>query len=93
MGDTIKFGKNVNLTKDDPLNMPRHKIYNKCIKFEECPLCFKCRAFDASDLDCRSCVLFDEGLLCNTEKHSVKILEQWFSMGEKEKINLDEKNI
>ncbi len=72
--ESFKAPKGKVLTKDDPLNMPRHQVHGKCASFHECPLCFKCRNFNSSHSSCRSCVLFEEGKICNTEKHNEKVL-------------------
>lgn len=69
----VKLDKNIRLGKEDPLNRPRHRIQNSCTTFQECPLCYKCRAYDLSDLKCVNCELKD-GSLCNKEKHTEKIL-------------------
>ncbi len=82
----IKAPKGKVLSKEDPLNMPRHKVYNDHICFVECPLCFKCRNFDSSKAECMGCVLFDEALICNTFKHNDKVLNM---MIRRERIDLD----
>jgi hypothetical protein len=74
------------LSKEDMLNLPRHKMWGKCLAFQECPLCFKCRNYDPSHLACRNCELNKEGLICNTQKHNEKVLNM---MIRRERIDLD----
>ncbi len=87
MSDTIKFGKHVNLSKEDPLKRPRHQVQHTCSDFEECPLCYKCRAYNSALYKCRNCDLYKEGMLCKKDKHTVKVLEM---MIRRERIDLDE---
>ncbi|GAK42093.1 hypothetical protein TCA2_4585 [Paenibacillus sp. TCA20] len=84
--ESFKAPKGKVLSKEDPLNMPRHQVYGECIRFHECPLCFKCRNFNSSDSECRSCILFEEGSICNTEKHNEKILNM---MIRRQRVDLD----
>lgn len=60
--------------KEDMLNLPRHKVYYWCANFEECPLCFKCRAFDPRSAKCLSCELFKGTELCNKATHTPKAI-------------------
>jgi|GEM_PF-3288113 len=84
--ETFKAPKGKVLSKEDPLNMPRHQVYGECIRFHECPLCFKCRNFNSSNMECRSCILYEEGSICNTEKHNEKVLNM---MIRRQRIDLD----
>jgi hypothetical protein len=34
--------------------LPRHQ-QNGCINYDECPLCYQCRAYDTRSLKCESC--------------------------------------
>ncbi|WP_067923624.1 hypothetical protein [Alicyclobacillus shizuokensis] len=74
--------------KEDMLNLPRHRVLHKCHNFEECPLCYKCRAYDPKYESCRRCVLAKEGLLCDTSYHRTDIINRMIT---RERIDLDAK--
>lgn len=69
----IKLNKNIRIGTEDPLNRPRHRIQGTCIRFQECPLCYKCRAFNAADVSCLNCELKNDSI-CNKEKHTEHVL-------------------
>lgn len=84
--NSYKAPKGQVLTKEDPLNMPRHRKPDGCRAFQECPLCYKCRSYDSSHVACRSCPLAGEGSICNTNKHNEFVLNM---MIRRERIDLD----
>lgn len=47
----------------------------RCPRFEQCPLCYGCRAFDSHSLECAKCERENRKLnICNREKHKPSIL-------------------
>ena len=89
MNNPVRFNKKVNLSKEDPLNLPRHKANGYCSDFEECPLCYKCRAFNHALYKCRNCEVYQEGSLCKKELHTPEIIGKMII---RERIDVDEKN-
>lgn len=45
-----------------------------CLNFQQCPLCYGCRAYDPSYIKCRHCEEDAKRHICNREKHTEKIL-------------------
>lgn len=84
--ESFKAKKGHVLSKEDMLNLPRHKVVHNCSAFDECPLCYKCRSYNSSHLACRDCVLAEEGSICNKEKHNEQVLNM---MVRRERIDLD----
>lgn len=50
--------------------LPRHEALTTCDWFEECPLCYRCRAYDSKYLRCREC----EIPRCNTRRHTSEMI-------------------
>lgn len=48
----------------DPINMPRHKVAYTCPNFVECPIDYKCRAYDPKYVACNNCVLHETDDVC-----------------------------
>ena len=74
----------------DTLNMPRHRMHGKCLSFKECPIDYKCRAYNPSRLACRNCELHETEEVCmKPELHNEKNLAMIMS---RERIDLDATN-
>ena len=55
-----------------PSSVRGNKIY--CINYQQCPLCYGCRAYDSRDPECYECKLEDDNRgknynICNKELH------------------------
>lgn len=50
--------------------LPRHQALKTCAWFEECPLCYRCRAYDPKYARCGRC----EIPRCNTKRHTSDII-------------------
>ena len=60
-------------SKDDNGLLPRNIVSGKCSWFMECPLDFKCRAYDPKFVRCQNCVLHEsEGICHKKELHTEK---------------------
>ena len=47
----------------------------KCIRFVECPLCYKCRGFNIASLKCQKCDIPE----CSKETHTPKNINMMIS--------------
>lgn len=56
-----------------------------CINFSSCPLCYGCRAYDSSRMECMICSEHKKFNICNTSKHQAKPVSQLIT---RNKINL-----
>jgi hypothetical protein len=55
-----------------PSSVRGNKIH--CINYQQCPLCYGCRAYDSRDPECYECKLEDDNRgknynICNKELH------------------------
>lgn len=72
--------------KEDMLNLPRH--IKNCPRFLECPIDYKCRAYDSTYQECRDCILHEYNGICHKkELHNEKIFNMMIT---RERIDLDE---
>ena len=72
----------------DMLNMPRHRVYGKCLDFTECPIDFKCRSYNSSYVKCANCILQETDDICmKKEIHTPANLSMFL---QRERIDLDE---
>ena len=51
----------------------------RCPKFIQCPLCYGCRSYDSSDLDCIKCTTNKKFNVCNTELHKNDIVARFIT--------------
>lgn len=72
--EQIHLHKSINISKEDRLNLPRHLA--TCGRMEECPLCYKCRSFDPSQLECLRCTLYIQKQICKKDVHTPSILNR-----------------
>jgi hypothetical protein len=85
----IKAKKTDVYGKEDMLNLPRHQIQNKCMNFEECPIDYKCRNYNSTYTQCRTCVLHKTDGICQKKHiHTTKAFNMMIS---RERIDLDDK--
>lgn len=74
--------------REDKLNLPRH--HTNCRWFEECPIDYKCKAYNPTYLKCQNCHLHNENGICHKkELHNEKNCEMMIA---RPRINLDEEN-
>ena len=60
----------------------------KCPNFNQCPLCYGCRNFSTSDLNCLQCLKNKKKNICDTKKHNNNLISNFIT---KNKINIKEK--
>ncbi|MCD7910919.1 hypothetical protein KC480_05190 [Bacillus velezensis] len=84
---TIKANKKERYGKGDMLNLPRHRMYDKCADFVECPIDYKCHNFNPSYLKCLKCPLLETDDICRKKDiHHSKTFNMMIS---RERIDLD----
>lgn len=68
---------------------PSHVLGNqiKCLKFSQCPLCYGCRSYSSSDLDCIKCTEDSKKNICNTTLHKSDLINNFIT---KTNIKFDE---
>lgn len=49
---------------------------HNCVNYTPCPLCYGCRAYDASWLKCRNCEQDKKQNICDVQRHTPKILSR-----------------
>jgi len=49
-------------------------VQHNCLNYEECPLCYGCRAYDSSYIKCQHCAENMKKNVCNKKKHTPKAL-------------------
>lgn len=76
--------KRDNYSKEDPLNLPRHRT--NCLWFEECPLCYKCRNYDSKYVKCLTCNLNKTDGICH--KRNIHTPEAFAMMITRERIEV-----
>ncbi|HZG71048.1 MAG TPA: hypothetical protein VEY51_05850 [Chondromyces sp.] len=86
----IKAKKSDRYGKEDMLNLPRHRMYGKCLDFEECPIDYKCRNYNSTYMKCVNCELVKTGEIC--QKKHIHNPETFNMMISRERIDLDDKN-
>ena len=74
--------------KEDMLNLPRHRIYGKCVDFEECPIDYKCRNYNPTYMKCVNCELAKTDDIC--KKRDIHHPDTFNMMIARERIDLDE---
>ena len=47
-----------------------------CVNYDPCPLCFRCRAYDASYTKCSKCAVDMKKNVCDKKKHTDKALSK-----------------
>lgn len=83
---TIRLNRNQVIGKEDMNNLPRHKT--NCHWFQECPIDYKCRAYDPKYLKCVNCKLHEEDGICHKkELHTETILSKMIT---RPYVDLDE---
>ena len=60
---------------------PSHVLGNilKCPKYIQCPLCYGCRAYKESDLDCLKCTKNKKRDICNVSLHTDTIINSFIT--------------
>lgn len=60
---------------------PAHVLGNisRCPKFIQCPLCYGCRAYSSSDLDCKKCEENRKRDICNISLHTDSVVSRFIS--------------
>lgn len=68
---------------------PSDVLGNKigCIRFNQCPVCYGCRSYDSSNLDCRKCEEDKKMNICKRDIHNEKITPKFIR---RDKINIDD---
>lgn len=51
----------------------------RCPKFIQCPLCYGCRAYKSSDLDCVECTINKKRDICNVSLHTDDIVSRFIT--------------
>lgn len=55
----------------------RHSVWGAqhgCVNYQECPLCYGCRAYDSSYVKCQHCAEDMKKNVCDRKKHTDKAL-------------------
>ena len=47
---------------------------HSCVRYEPCPLCYGCRAYDSSYKKCEHCEEHKRRDICDKKKHTTKAL-------------------
>ena len=68
---------------------PADVLGNKinCIRFNQCPVCYGCRSYDSSNLECLKCIENKKFNICNKEIHNDKITADFIT---RNKIQLND---
>lgn len=67
---------------------PQDVLGNKiqCPRFQQCPLCYGCRNYDTSNLDCAKCTENKKRDICNREVHTDELIAKFI---QRNKIKVD----
>ncbi|MEC1657207.1 hypothetical protein P9D81_20375 [Bacillus haynesii] len=84
---TIKANKKDQYGKGDMLNLPRHRMYGKCVDFVECPIDYKCHNYNSSYVKCQNCPLHETDDIC--KKKNIHHSKSFNMMISRERIDLD----
>jgi len=49
-------------------------VQHNCANYQECPLCYGCRAYDSSYVKCQHCAKNKKKNICDKNKHTDKAL-------------------
>lgn len=51
-------------------------VKNNCPNFSQCPLCYGCRSYDSSRIECSLCISNKKMNICNRQLHKTPVLEK-----------------
>lgn len=51
----------------------------RCINYSMCPLCYGCRSYSSSDLNCKQCEEDRKNNICDTKLHRADLIEKMIS--------------
>lgn len=60
---------------------PSHVLGNqiKCLNFSQCPLCYGCRSYSSSDLNCIKCTKNKKRDICNVNLHKPDLINKFIT--------------
>lgn len=63
------------------IKQPNHVLGNKisCPNFTQCPICYGCRSYSSSMIECEKCLENKKRDVCNTALHRSDLIEKLVS--------------
>lgn len=57
---------------------PNHVLGKRtnCINFAQCPMCYGCRSYSTSNIECEKCTVNRKRDICNTSLHRSDLIEK-----------------
>lgn len=71
---------------------PNHVLGKKtnCPNFVQCPICYGCRSYSTSIIECERCTVNIKKNICNVQLHKADLIEKLIT---KDKIKLDKDTV